>query len=62
MSLQVRVRDCPALQPVLVVVVEPGAHSPPPVHSPVGCQTHSVVQRAVCIPQLPHGTVIVVPG
>lgn len=61
-SLQVRVRDCPEGQPVLVDVVEPGTHSPSPVHDPEGCHTHSVVQRAVCVPQLPQGTELVVPG
>lgn len=61
-SLQVRVRAWPSLQPVVVVVVDPAAHSPSPPQVPVGCQTHSVVQRAVCIPQLPHETSFVVPG
>lgn len=60
--MQVRVRDCPSEQPALVVVVVPGAHSPSPLHAAAGCHTHSVVQRAVCIPQLPQGTDIVVPG
>lgn len=61
-SLQVRVRDWPALQPVVEVVVVPGAHSPSPLHAPAAIQVHSVLQRASCVPQLPHASVSVVPG
>ena len=40
----------------------PGAHSPSPAHAEPAIHVHSVLQRAVCVPQLPHASTSVVPG
>lgn len=61
-SLQVRVRDWPAVHPIVEVIVVPGEHSPSPVHAPAAIQVHSVLHRAICVPQLPHASTSVVPG
>lgn len=53
---------CPGGQPTPSRVLVPGAQTPSPAQAPVTSHAHAVVQRADCVPQLPHATSPIVPG
>src|SRR5690606_32052492 len=54
-------RSEPQLPQAAPFSIEPAAHSPPPVHAPASSHV-PLVQRCICVPQLPHGWVRVSPS
>lgn len=61
-SPQTLSRVSPAAHPSELRTLVPGAHSPSPSQADVVSQTQLAVQRAICVPQLPHEIASEVPA